>query len=157
MSTDYRVKYQGTEDGPTGAILMDLPSPYVPHACGLLHLPRFLAKIRKHLKGEIPASYQRNFTKGFDGFLCLHLGITPEQVIELVKAHEDEESLNKALMDLFPEDLKVYEWNRKVCQLGMSEMGRQRVEEIKKDMGVADRIDLICFADLIDYDEGRIA
>ena len=157
MSTDYRVKYQGTEEGPTGAILTDLPSPYVPHACGLLHLPRFLAKIRKHLKGEIPASYQRNFTKGFDGFLCLHLGVTPEQVIELVKTHEDEESLNKALMDLFPEDLKVHEWNRKMCQMGTSDMGRERVEEVKKDMGVADRADLICFADLIDYDEGRIA
>ena len=37
------------EQGPTGAILRDLPSPYEAHPCGLLHLPRFLAKIRKHL------------------------------------------------------------------------------------------------------------
>ncbi|MFZ9413007.1 MAG: DUF5069 domain-containing protein, partial [Opitutales bacterium] len=60
----------------TGEICYDLPSSYIPHAgTGLLHLPRFLAKIRKHLKGELPKSYQRNFCKGFDRFLCLHLGV----------------------------------------------------------------------------------
>ncbi len=51
----------------TGEICYDLPSSYIPHpATGLLHLPRFLGKIRKHLKGELPKSYQRNFCKGFD-------------------------------------------------------------------------------------------
>ncbi|MEY3911662.1 MAG: hypothetical protein RLY37_1130, partial [Verrucomicrobiota bacterium] len=44
----------------TGEICYDLPSAYIPHpATGLLHLPRFLGKIRKHLKGELPKSYQR--------------------------------------------------------------------------------------------------
>lgn len=39
----------------TGEICYDLPSSYIPHrATGLLHLPRFLAKARKHLKGELP-------------------------------------------------------------------------------------------------------
>ena len=157
MNTDYRVQYEGTEDGPTGGILKDLPSPYLPHPCGLMHLPRFLAKIRKHLSGELPASYQRNFTKGFDGFLCLHLGIDPDQVVELVQNHEDEESLNQALLALFPDDLKIPEWNRKVCQAGMSEMGRERLIAVKKDMGIEDREDLMSFADLIEYDEGRIS
>ena len=49
----------------TGEICYDLPSSYIPHpGTGLLHLPRFLAKARKHLKGELPKSYQRNFCKG---------------------------------------------------------------------------------------------
>ena len=157
MNTDYRVQYEGTEDGPTGGILKDLPSPYLPHPCGLMHLPRFLAKIRKHLNGELPASYQRNFTKGFDGFLCLHLGIEPEQVIELVRTHEDEASLNQALLAILPEDLKIPEWNRRVCQAGMSEMGRERLIAVKKEMGLEDRDDLVGFADLIEYDEGRIS
>ena len=73
------------EQGPTGAILRDLPSPYEAHSCGLLHLPRFLAKIRKHLADELPRSYQRNFTKGFDGFLCLHLGVDPQDIINVVR------------------------------------------------------------------------
>ena len=51
-------------NGPTGVTLLDLPSPYEAHACGLLHLPRFIAKIKKHLSGNLPKSYQRNFTKG---------------------------------------------------------------------------------------------
>ena len=78
----------------TGEICYDLPSAYIPHsATGLLHLPRFLGKIRKHLKGELPKSYQRNFCKGFDRFLCMHLGVTPEQVIACVRETQTEAEL----------------------------------------------------------------
>ncbi|MCG8525231.1 MAG: DUF5069 domain-containing protein [Opitutales bacterium] len=153
---DYRVKYAGTEDGPTGGIATDLPSPYLPYSNGLLHLPRFIAKIRKSLAGELPKSYRRNFKKGFDRFLCLHLGVEPEEIEEIVKAHQSDEAIEKALQEKLPEDLKVSVWNRKVCQMGMSEMGREKIAELKEDMGVADREDLMSFADLIDYDEGRI-
>lgn len=144
------------KDKGTGEILHDLPSPYKPHACGLLHLPRFLAKIKKHLAGKLPQSYQRNFTKGFDGFLCLHLGIESEAIIAVVENTEDEASLDKKLMALFPEDLKVHEWNRKVVQMGMSEMGRESLEQTKQKMGIEDRVDLVSFADMIDYDEERL-
>ena len=144
------------ESGPTGAILKDLPSPYIPHSTGLLHLPRFLAKIKKHLEGELPKSYQRNFCKGFDGFLCLHLGIEPEDVIEIVKTSADDEEVNRRLDELFPTDRKVAVWNRKLVQMGMSEMGRERLQEVKTMMGIADRDDLISFADMIDVDEGRL-
>jgi hypothetical protein len=154
---DYREVYAGTDQGPTGGILKDLPSPYQPHANGLLHLPRFLAKIRKHLDGQLPKSYQRNFTKGFDRFLCLHLGVDAEQIVELVRSSADGADLDRRLAELLPADLRVHEWNRKVVQMGMSEMGREKLKEVKADMGLADRVDLISFADLIDYDEGRIA
>ncbi len=145
-----------TDLGPTGAILRDLPSPYLPHKCGLLHLPRFLAKIRKHLAGELPKSYQRNFTRGFDGFLCLHLGIEPGQVIEIVRTSKDGEETDARLQEIFPEDLKVHVWNRKVCQMGMSEMGREALNATKKKMGLEDRHDILSFADMIEVDEGRI-
>jgi len=154
---DYRIEYAGTEDGPTGGILTDLPSPYIPHANGLLHLPRFLAKIKKHLKGELPKSYQRNFTKGFDRFLCLHLGIEPDAVIEIVKSSKDDAEIEAKLKAILPADLKIAVWNRKMVQVGMSEMGREKVKEVKEQMGLADRDDLLGFADLIDYDEGRIS
>lgn len=142
--------------GPTGETLLDLPSPYVPHRCGLLHLPRFIAKIRKHLGPGLPKSYQRNFTKGFDGFLCLHLGIDPKDVIEIVRSSADDDEVDRRLMEIFPEDLKVHVWNRKVVQMGMSEMGREKLREVKEEMGVADRDDLVSFADMIDFDEERI-
>jgi hypothetical protein len=142
--------------GPTGETLLDLPSPYLAHRCGLLHLPRFIAKIRKHLAGELPKSYQRNFTKGFDGFLCLHLGVDPQEVIEIVRSSGSEQELDERLLKLFPEDLQVNVWNRKVVQIGMSEMGREKLEEVKANLGAGGRDDLVCFADVIDFDEGKI-
>ena len=144
------------EQGPTGAILRDLPSPYEAHPCGLLHLPRFLAKIRKHLAGELPKSYQRNFTKGFDGFLCLHLGIEPQEVIDIVRDGINEKDICDRLEALLPHELQVHKWNRKVVQMGMSSMAKEKLEEVKVDMGAADRDDLISFADVIEYDEGKI-
>ena len=143
-------------EGPTGAILRDLPSPYQSHALGLLHLPRFLAKIRKHLDDALPKSYQRNFTKGFDGFLCLHLGVDPQDVIECVKNAVSEHELNKKLKELFPAELNSHVWNRKVVQMGMSDMALEKLEEIKSDLGADNRPDLRSFADVIEFDEGRI-
>lgn len=147
-----------SELGPTGEICYDLPSSYIPHAAtGLLHLPRFLAKIRKHLKGELPKSYQRNFCRGFDRFLCLHLGLDPQQVIAVVElTGDDTELLDEKLRELFPEDLRAHVWNRELVQKGMSEMGREALQEAKEKMGAGHRKDLISFADMIDFDEGRI-
>jgi len=141
----------------TGEICYDLPSSYLPHpATGLLHLPRFLAKVRKHLKGELPKSYQRNFGKGFDRFLCLHLGVDPEQVVDCVRQAADEADLDRRLLALFPKDLRVHVWNRELAQKGMSEMGREALLDAKRKMGAEHRTDLISFADMIDFDEGRI-
>lgn len=143
-------------NGPTGVTLLDLPSPYEAHACGLLHLPRFIAKIKKHLSGDLPKSYQRNFTKGFDGFLCLHLGIEPQQVIDCVQKATSEHSLNEVLKTLFPANLRAHEWNRRVVQIGMSDMALEKLTEIKEDLGAVDRDDLRSFADVIDFDEQKI-
>ncbi|MBU63778.1 MAG: DUF5069 domain-containing protein [Opitutae bacterium] len=144
------------EQGPTGAILRDLPSPYEAHPCGLLHLPRFLAKIRKFLVGELPKSYRRNFTKGFDGFLCLHLGIEPQEVIDMVRDGLSEKEIWIRLEEMLPNDLQAHKWNRKLVQMGMSSMAKEKLEEVKANMGAADRDDLVSFADVIEYDEGRI-
>ncbi|NBX01151.1 DUF5069 domain-containing protein [bacterium] len=141
----------------TGEICYDLPSSYIPHpATGLLHLPRFIAKIRKHLKGELPKSYQRNFCKGFDRFLCLHLGVDPEQVIQCVRESQSDEELTSRLLNLFPADLRVHVWNRELVQKGMSEMGKEALDDAKRKMGAQHRTDIISFADMIDFDEGRI-
>lgn len=135
----------------------DLPSPYYPHpAFGLLHLPRFIAKIRLHLKDELPKGYQRNFTRGFDGFLCLHLGIEPKAVIELVKTAADDDEVTERLKGILPEDTQPHIWNRKVVQMGMSEEGQIALQKSRDHMGVSDRMDIRSFADMIEYDEGRI-
>ncbi|MCH6255420.1 DUF5069 domain-containing protein [Puniceicoccaceae bacterium K14] len=148
------MKANGRPD--TGVIHLDLPSPYIPHACGLLHLPRFIAKAKKSVKGELGKSYQRNYKKGFDRFLCLHLGIDPDQVENIVREAEDDAEIDQRLLAIFPEDLKIAKWNRELVQKGMSEMGIQALDDAKRKMGIEERNDLISFADMIEFDEERI-
>ena len=145
-------------EGPTGAICFDLPSPYAAHPCGLLHLPRFIAKIRKHLAGELPASYRKNFCRGFDRFLCMHLGIDPQQVVQAVEATGDDvAALDAALHERFPIALRAEEWNRELTHKGRTDAGRQFLAESLTNMGCADKIGQVdCICDLIDFDEGRI-
>lgn len=145
--------------GPTGEILRDLPSVYIPHrATGLLHLPRFLAKIKKHLElGELPKAYRKNFCRGFDRFLCMHLGVEPQQVVEIVKNSQSDAEIDEKLLALFPKNLQVAKWNREIVQKGMSEAGREFILESLTKMGVPERAaDILSVADMIDLDEGRI-
>ena len=145
--------------GPTGEICFDLPSPYEPHPCGLLHLPRFIAKIRKHLADELPKSYQKNFCRGLDGFLCMHLGIDPKDVLKAVlQAGDDEDLLGDLLDELFPKDLKLVEWNREVTHKGQTKAGREFLAESLTNMGAPEMIGKIdSVMGMIDFDEGRIA
>ncbi|MEO0509664.1 MAG: DUF5069 domain-containing protein [Verrucomicrobiota bacterium] len=147
-----------TDLGPTGEIAFDLPSPYEPHPCGLLHLPRFIAKARKHLAGELPKSYQKNFCRGFDRFLCMHLGIDPQQVVDAVKAAAaDEILLDQLLGEIFPEELNVAAWNREVTHKGQTEAGREFLAESLRNMGTPEMIGKIeSVMDMMDFDEGRI-
>lgn len=145
-------------DPATGEIDHDLLSPYLPHrATGLLHLPRFISKIRKHLSGTLPNSYRRNFCKGFDRFLCLHLGVEPGAVIDAVRDAADEADLDARLLAIFPAEVNAARWNRELVQKGLSEMGREALSQAREKMGVAHRTDLCTFADMIEYDEGRVA
>ena len=117
-------------------------------------LAPLLAKIRKHLE-KLPASYQK-FHQGLRWLLCLHLGVEPAEIIECVKECPSESELDEKLAGLFPKDLKVYAWNRKVVQMGMSDMALDKLEEIKADLGAGQRQDLRSFADVIDFDEGKL-
>lgn len=146
--------------GSTGEVLTCLPSPYLPHrATGLLYLPRFLAKIRYvQAHGALPASYAKNYKRGLDRFLCLHLHVTPDDVERLVRACPDDEAeLDRRLLAFLPGDLRVAKWNRDLVQKGMTPAGREFLREALTAMGCADRIgEILSVPDLIDFDEGRI-
>jgi hypothetical protein len=145
--------------GSTGEVLTCLPSPYVPHArTGLLYLPRFLAKCR-YLKdhGALPASYAKNFKRGMDRFLCLHLGIDPAAVEALVRESPDDDGVERGLERLLPADVRAAKWNREFVQKGMTPAGREFLAEALTAMGCADRVnDIRSVPDLLDFDEGRI-
>lgn len=145
--------------GSTGEVLTCLPSPYLPHpATGLLYLPRFLAKCR-YVKahGALPASYAKNFKRGLDRFLCMHLGIEPAAVEALVRASDTDEQVEEGLRKLLPADVRAAKWNRELVQKGMTPSGREFLLEALTAMGCADRADqILSVPDLIEFDEGRI-
>jgi hypothetical protein len=145
--------------GSTGEVLTCLPSPYVAHpATGLLYLPRFIAKckyVKEH--GALPASYAKNYKRGIDRFLSMHLGIDPAAVEAIVRESASDEEIERGLGRLLPADVQASKWNRELVQKGMTEAGREFLKEALTAMGCADRVDQIrSVPDLIDFDEGRI-
>jgi hypothetical protein len=140
-------------------VLTCLPSPYFPHrATGLLYLPRFLAKCRYTKEhGSLPPSYAKNYKRGLDRFLCLHLGIDPAAVEKIVHNAVNEEEVEARLKSLLPTDARAPKWNRDLCQKGMTEAGQEFLKEALTAMGCADRVgEIRSVPDLIDFDEGRI-
>jgi len=145
--------------GSTGEVLTCLPSPYLPHpATGLLYLPRFLAKcryVKEH--GALPASYAKNYKRGLDRFLCLHLGIDPATVEQLVRDAASDAEVETGLRALLPTDVRPAKWNRELVQKGMTAAGREFLKDALTAMGCVDRVEEIkSVPDLIDFDEGRI-
>jgi hypothetical protein len=145
--------------GSSGEVLTSLPSAYLPHAAtGLLHLPRFLAKC-KYVKahGALPASYAKNYKRGCDRFLSLHLGVDPAAVEKIVRDSATDEEIDAKLQQLFPGDVRAPQWNRKYVHMGMTVAGREFIKEALTAMGCADRAEEIkSVPDLIEFDEGRI-
>ena len=145
--------------GSTGEVLTTLPSPYLPHAAtGLLYLPRFIAKcryVRAH--GALPASYAKNYKRGLDRFLSMHLGVDPAAVEAIVHSSSDEAEIDRRLLELFPREVRAAKWNRELVQKGMTEAGQEFLKTALTAMGCADRAgEIKSVVDLIDFDEGRI-
>ena len=145
--------------GSSGDVLTCLPPVYVPHlGTGLLHLPRFLAKcryVKEH--GALPPSYAKNYKRGMDRFLCLHLGIDPAAVEEIVFTSADEAEVERRLLALLPADVRANQWNRNYVQKGMTPAGQEFLLEALTAMGCADRAgEIKSVPDLIEFDEGRI-
>lgn len=126
---------------------------------GWVHLPRFIDKIRLHLAGQLPTDYQANFTKGFDGLWLKAAGIQAETFLDVVK---------NAVTDG-----QVCDWVCRNVKTGISEKNsfnqyvlnrgrdgdletRERLENRKKELGLAERVDIQTFVDMIDADEKRI-
>jgi hypothetical protein len=145
--------------GSSGEVLTTLPSAYQPHAAtGLLHLPRFIAKA-KYVKahGALPASYAKNYKRGMDRFLCMHLGVDPAAVEKIVFESATDEEIDAKLKALFPAEVRAPKWNREYVQKGMTPSGREFLKEALTNMGCADRTEqILSVTDLMEFDEGRI-
>jgi hypothetical protein len=145
--------------GSTGEVLTSLPSPYLAHAAtGLLYLPRFIAKckyVKQH--GALPASYAKNYKRGCDRFLSLHLGLDPAALEKIVHESANDAEIDAKLQQILPADVRAAQWNRRLVQMGMTTAGRDFLKTALTAMGCPDRTeDIKSVPDLIDFDEGRI-
>jgi hypothetical protein len=126
---------------------------------GWVYLPRFVDKIRLHLTGRLPKDYQENFAKGFDAAWCKAAGVTPEQVIEVVKnSITDGEVCDWVLKNIQKSAEEKTAFAKFILNRGNDgdPATKERLETRKRENGLAHRADIQTFVDMIDADEKRI-
>lgn len=121
-----------------------------------MHLPRMLEKIRRHLAGTLSAEYAKTLGRGFDDLLCEHVGLTIEEFIGAVRESGSEEELERKLAELFPADLRVHEWNRKLVQRGLRGYSLERLNIRKAELNLVHRDDILTMCDLLEVAEERM-
>lgn len=126
---------------------------------GWAYLPRFIDKIRLHLAGKLPADYQENFTKGFDGHWLKCAGVTGEQMVDVVRATVTDGEVT----DWVRAHIKKSPAEKSACNSYILNRGteddpelRARLKMRKEQAGLAGRDDINTFVDFIDADEKRI-
>lgn len=125
---------------------------------GWVYLPRFVDKIRLHLAGRLHSDYTENFTKGFDGAWLKAAGVTPEQMIEVVKKSiTDGQVADWVAKNVKKTDADKAAFHDFILKRG-TEGGEitERLNMRKKQAGLEHRDDIQCFVDYIDADEKRI-
>lgn len=126
---------------------------------GWMHLPRYIDKIRLHLRGELDADYLPSLGKGFDNMWLKAACLTHEEMVTQV-----EKSIT---------DGQVAEWLRKRVAAGPQTIADfnarllavpdpnnaaavARLEWRKAESNLAHRTDIRNFVDYNDADEGRL-
>jgi len=128
---------------------------------GMAYFPRMLDKIRLHARGELGTDYHENLghATALDGGCCNFLRVNYNALRERVlEGGSDEEILEWCFEKgrrLNEGDLFV--WNGFATKLGWRDRVTPRLESRKKALGVADRNDIACIPDLIDFDEKRLS
>ena len=126
---------------------------------GWSYLPRYVDKIRLHLAGKLPADYQENLGKGFDGMWLKAAGLTHEQMMDVVKnSITDGEVCDWVLRNVKRADsVKTAHRERMFNYPKKDDAEMQaRLKMRKEQAGLAHRDDIQCFVDFIDADEKRI-
>ena len=127
---------------------------------GLMYFPRMIDKIRLHLRGKLHEDYQPNFgtPQTADSALCNFLRIHHRDLIKRVQEGGTDEDILAWCFEKGrkPNEGDIFVWNNFISKLGWRDPVTPRLEQRKKEMGIADREDIQCIPDLIDFDEGRI-
>ena len=119
--------------------------------------PRLTDKIRLFARGKLGEAYHANLGERFDqrcaGFLRVEYPALRERVLAggtdaeiLDWCYENGRRLN---------ELDLFVWNSFVSKFGWQDERTVRVNEMKAELGVSDRADLLTLADMLDFDEKR--
>ena len=126
---------------------------------GWLHLPRYIDKVRLHLAGRLPADYQPNFGRGFDGWWLEAAGLTAEAFIDVVRNSLTDgevcdwvsKHVKKTAAEKAAHALRMTDYPRKD-----DASGQERLLKRKESAGLGQRSDIQTFIDFIDADEKRL-
>ena len=127
---------------------------------GMMYFSRMIDKIRMHGCGELPKEYHENFgaPRTADTACCNFLRVDHRDLCERVKQGGSDEEILEWCFEkgrrMNEGDLFV--WNGFASKLGYRDPLSETLEQRKKEMGIADRSDIACIPDLIDFDEGRL-
>ena len=126
--------------------------------CGWMHLPRYIDKIRLHLAGKLHPDYQENFTKGFDGAWLKAAGVTPDQLIDVVRnSITDGQVCDWVHKSVKKTDAEKAAFRNQILNRGTEDAEiKARLKMRKEQAGLAHRDDIKVFVDFIDADEKRI-
>jgi Domain of unknown function (DUF5069) len=127
---------------------------------GMVYFPRMLDKIRLQAIGELPAEYLKNLGSPMaaDGACCNFLRVDYADLRDRVlEGGTDEEILEWCFEKgrrLNEGDIVV--WNGFASKLGWRDFMSPRFQKLKEEQGIADRHDIACVPDLMDFEEGRL-
>lgn len=126
--------------------------------CGWMHLPRYIDKIRLHLAGRLPADYQPNLGKGFDGSWLKAAGLTHDQMVEVVRGT----ITDGEVADWVRANVRRTDAEKRAHAEGMLNYPKpddaavqERLRQRKEAAGLGGRDDIRNFVDFIDADEKR--
>ena len=128
-------------------------------AGGMVYFPRMLDKIRLRAKGELDEEYHANMgiPRSADGMCLNFLRVNYDELRERVlQGGSDEEILEWCFEKgrrLNEGDLVV--WNEFMTKFGWKDFRTPILEQMKQELGIADRGDIETIGDLIDFEEKR--
>jgi gluconokinase len=127
---------------------------------GMMYFPRMLDKIRLHAKEELHEDYQQNFgaPQTADSACCNFLRVHHRDLCKRVAEGGTDEEIMEWCFEKGrrPNQGDLFVWNGFVSKLGWRDWVTPRLGERKQEMGIADREDIQCIPDLIDFDEERL-
>ena len=124
---------------------------------GIVYVGRMIDKIRAHARGELPADYQPNLGRGFDGSCAAFLQIDYHRLVERVNEGGSDEEILQWCFDngRKPTNDEIHLWNEYMRKRGWNDDITETLTRRKKEAGMAGRSEIRTMFEFIDADEGR--